>query len=86
MCRTQIRILSCFCGGQTLQRFPSFWWDTFVIQSSVFSFCYQLFGSEIEMSHYNFPVKLFPYATCSRNERLKKNTWPYGKSFGYRRK
>lgn len=38
----------------------------------MFSFCCQLFGSEIEMSHYNFPVKSFPYPTCKKNERLRK--------------
>lgn len=38
----------------------------------------------MEVSHHNFPVRLLPYTTC-RNERLTKTTWPYSKSFGYRR-
>jgi len=38
------------------------------------------------MSHHNFPVKLFPYASCSRKKRFRKNIWPYSKSFRYRSK
>lgn len=38
----------------------------------MFSFRCRLFDSEIQMSHYNFPVKSFPYTTCRRNERLRK--------------